>query len=132
MVSNVYTEELLASVSKDEIAIVSCDTTKGMMVWELYRYWSPAGYDRAVHLLERKFYDESHFFRTVPNFLVQFGISYTTDESLQQLALQRIPDDPQHNPPIPFTLGTISYAGTLNILRHHCTFDAIKVFYNAN
>jgi hypothetical protein len=38
--------------------------------------------------------------------------SYTTDETLQNLAQQLIPDDPQHDPPIPFTLGTISYAGT--------------------
>jgi cyclophilin family peptidyl-prolyl cis-trans isomerase len=112
----VYTDEHLALVRRsDEIAIVTCDTTKGTMTWELYRYWSPAGYDRLVHLLEHKFYDNAHFFRTVPNFLVQFGISYSTDSALQQLAQQHIPDDPQHDPLIPFTLGTISYAGKSNI-----------------
>jgi peptidyl-prolyl cis-trans isomerase A (cyclophilin A) len=105
------TEEHTRLIHTDEIAVVTCGTTKGTMVWELYRYWSPAGYDRAVHLLENHFYDQSHFFRTVPHFLVQFGISYSPDASLQQLAQQHIPDDPQHDPPIPFTLGTISYAG---------------------
>jgi cyclophilin family peptidyl-prolyl cis-trans isomerase len=105
-------DEHMALIHTDEIAVVTCGTTKGIMIWELYRYWSPAGYDRAVHLLEHQFYDQSHFFRTVPHFLVQFGISYTTDSSLQHLAQQHIPDDPQHDPPIPFTLGTISYAGT--------------------
>ena len=120
--SKVYADEYMTSVRRnDETAVVTCDTTKGTMIWELYRYWSPAGYDRLVHLLEHQFYDNTHFFRTVPNFLVQFGISYTTDTVLQQLAEQHIPDDPQHDPPIPFTLGTISYAGTLrlNILLHY-------------
>jgi cyclophilin family peptidyl-prolyl cis-trans isomerase len=111
----VYTDEHMALVRRsDEVAVVTCGTTKGTMIWELYRYWSPAGYDRLLHLLEHQFYDNTHFFRTVPNFLVQFGISYTTDTALQQLAQQHIPDDPVHDPPIPFTLGTISYAGTLN------------------
>ncbi len=110
----VYTEEHMALVRhNDEIAVVTCDTTKGTMIWELYRYWSPAGYDRLVHLLENRFFDNTHFFRAVPHFLVQFGISYTTDTALQQLEQQNIPDDPIHDPPIPFTLGTISYAGKL-------------------
>ena len=97
----------------DEFAVVTCGTSKGKMVWELYRYWSPAGYDRLVALMEHHFYDDSHFFRTVPGFLVQFGISYTSDATAQDLAKGHIPDDPQLDPPIPFTLGTISYAGNL-------------------
>ena len=31
--------------------------------------------DRAVELFDRGYYDKSHFFRVIPNFLVQFGIS---------------------------------------------------------
>jgi Cyclophilin type peptidyl-prolyl cis-trans isomerase/CLD len=100
-----------STIHDDEIAVVTCETSKGTMVWELYRYWSPAGYDQLVSLMERRYFDHSHFFRTVPDFLVQFGISYTADKALQSLANQQIPDDPQHEPPIPFTFGTISYAG---------------------
>ena len=94
------------------VARVECGTTAGDIVLELHRAWSPAGYDRAVHLFARGFFDRSHFFRTVPHFLVQFGISYAPhDEALQQMARTAIPDDPPHVPPIQFKEGTISYAG---------------------
>lgn len=102
----------MASSEQDKrVARVECETTAGTIILEMHREWSPAGYDRAVDLFARHFYDHSHFFRTVPNFLVQFGISYTKDESLQRLATTSIPDDPQLDPPIPFGEGTISYAG---------------------
>ncbi len=74
--------------------------------------WSPNGYDKAVDLFERHFYDNSHFFRAVPNFLVQFGISYSKDKELQQFAKTSIQDDPKHDPPIEFHPGIISYAGS--------------------
>lgn len=99
--------------AEDEVARIECGTTAGDIVLELHRQWSPAGYDRAVQLFARHFYDHSHFFRTVPSFLVQFGISYNSSTSLQQLAKTPIPDDPPPEPPIKFTAGTISYAGTL-------------------
>jgi len=78
----------------------------------LVRKWSPLGYDRAVALFQRRFYDHSHFFRTVHGFLVQFGISYTADEDLRHFASHPILDDPQLDPPIPFEEGTVSYAGS--------------------
>ena len=59
-----------------ESAIVNCDTTAGPFAIELHKEWSPIGYDRAVELFERGFYDNSHFFRVVPNFLVQFGMRW--------------------------------------------------------
>lgn len=100
----------------NEVARVSCGTTAGDIVLELKRQWSPHGYDRAVELFERGYYDHSHFFRTVPGFLVQFGISYSNDRELIQLGKSTIPDDPQLQPPIKFEEGTISYAGTVLII----------------
>lgn len=96
----------------EEEALIRCGTTKGDIVMHLYRKWSPHGYDRAVSLYEHGYYDQSHFFRMVPNFLVQFGISYSDDADLKKTARSTIPDDPQMDPPIPFNVGTISYAGT--------------------
>jgi len=48
----------------------------------------------------------------VPRFLVQFGISYTTDLELKRFARGSIPDDPKHDPPINFREGIVSYAGS--------------------
>ena len=77
-----------------------------------HQEWSPHGYDRAVELFQRHFYDGSHFFRVVPKFLVQFGISYSDNKELQAFARRPIPDDPKKvDPPIKFEPGTISYAG---------------------
>jgi cyclophilin family peptidyl-prolyl cis-trans isomerase len=97
----------------EERAIVHCDTTKGPITLEFHRRWSPFGYDRAVTLFERHFYDHTHFFRVVPDFLVQFGITYSNDPELVEMGnAQTIPDDPQLDPAISFDVGTISYAGS--------------------
>ncbi|KAL7576617.1 hypothetical protein ACA910_005555 [Epithemia clementina (nom. ined.)] len=96
---------------KDEQAVIECDTTKGSFQMRFYRAWSPNGYDRAVELYEKGFFDESHFFRAIPGFLVQFGITYSTDPSLRLLMDQNIEDDPPLDPPIEFEEGVVSYAG---------------------
>eukprot|EP00526_Cylindrotheca_closterium_P015361 CAMPEP_0113635552 /NCGR_PEP_ID=MMETSP0017_2-20120614/18535_1 /TAXON_ID=2856 /ORGANISM="Cylindrotheca closterium" /LENGTH=249 /DNA_ID=CAMNT_0000546343 /DNA_START=112 /DNA_END=861 /DNA_ORIENTATION=- /assembly_acc=CAM_ASM_000147 len=77
---------------------------------KLNRIWSPNGYDRAVELFEKKFYDGSHFFRVVKGFLVQFGISYSEDKELKKFAKSTIKDDPPKG--IKFKRGTVSYAGS--------------------
>eukprot|EP00934_Nitzschia_sp_Nitz4_P000697 Nitzschia sp. Nitz4//scaffold206_size41850//20353//21492//NITZ4_007422-RA/size41850-snap-gene-0.4-mRNA-1//1//CDS//3329541565//697//frame0 len=97
-------------VAEDEQAIVRCETTTGVVTMKMTREWSPHGYDKAVSLFERHFYDNSHFFRVVPKFLVQFGISYSKDKELQAFARGTIPDDPSKK--IPFKKGTISFAGS--------------------
>lgn len=94
----------------EEEAFVSCGTTKGPFKAHFIRHWSPHGYDRVVQLFEKGFYDNTHFYRAVPNFLVQFGITY--NEELKPLGNSNIPDDPQLNPPIKFEEGTISFAGS--------------------
>ena len=98
----------------NETAIVHCGTSKGEFTMELHRSWSPIGYDRAVELFGRGFYDESHFYRVIPKFLDQVGISYTTNEDLKRFARTPIPDDPRHDPVIEFQEGTISFAGSGN------------------
>lgn len=99
-------------MSEEEVSLVRCGTSAGPFVMEMHRKWSPHGYDRAVALFERGFYDNTHFFRVVPKFLVQFGITYSTDEELKNFADHQISDDPQLDPPIKFKEGTISYAGS--------------------
>lgn len=97
-------------IHQDEIATVSCGTTAGPMKIEFYKIWSPLGYERVVQLFDVGFYDNTHLFRMVPGFLVQFGITY--NDALRHYGAHTIPDDPQFDPPIPFTAGMLSFAGT--------------------
>lgn len=99
-------------VQYSETAKIVCGTTKGEIELLLRHHWSPHGYDRATELFEKGFYDNTHFFRVVPEFLVQFGISYTEDKELQKFGRSTIKDDPQLEPKIPFEPGTISFAGS--------------------
>ena len=50
------------------------DTTRGPLVIEVHRAWSPYGADRFYELVKSGFYDRCKFFR-VAGFVVQFGIN---------------------------------------------------------
>lgn len=58
-----------------EVFRVRFETTRGPFVVEARRSWSPAGADRLYYLVRNRFYDEARFFRVVPRFMVQFGLS---------------------------------------------------------
>ena len=55
------------------------ETTAGDFVVEVQREWCPNGADRFYQLVNSKLYDECKFFRVVPGFMVQFGISGNPD-----------------------------------------------------
>src|SRR6266566_4735598 len=50
-------------------------TTRGDFVVTVNRGWAPIGADRFYNLVKHHFYDNASFFRVVPAFIVQFGIS---------------------------------------------------------
>jgi peptidyl-prolyl cis-trans isomerase A (cyclophilin A) len=50
-------------------------TTHGDFTVEVHRAWSPIGADRFYNLVKNKFFTDAAFFRYVPNFVVQFGLS---------------------------------------------------------
>jgi peptidyl-prolyl cis-trans isomerase A (cyclophilin A) len=50
-------------------------TTKGPFVVEVHRAWAPLGADRIYNLVKNGFYTDASFFRVLPGFVVQFGIS---------------------------------------------------------
>jgi peptidyl-prolyl cis-trans isomerase A (cyclophilin A) len=67
-------------------------TTKGTFQIETHRTWAPKGADRFYNLVKSGFYDGVIFFRVVPRFVVQFGISpYPSVSTAWQNAT--IPDD---------------------------------------
>jgi len=54
---------------------VKFTTTRGDFVVTVNRAWAPIGADRFYNLVKHHFYDSASFFRVVPGFVVQFGIS---------------------------------------------------------
>ncbi|MDX6486373.1 MAG: hypothetical protein QOF43_1526 [Gaiellaceae bacterium] len=85
---------------------VTFHTSKGDFVVSAHRAWAPEGADRFYNLAKSHFFDGEKFFRVVPRFVVQFGISPfpTVSEAWRGAT---IPDDivKMHN-----TRGAVSYA----------------------
>lgn len=54
---------------------VKFETSKGDVVMEVNRAWSPNGAARFYDAVKAGFYDECRFFRVVPGFVVQWGIN---------------------------------------------------------
>jgi len=76
-----YAKELVAAAKSKEKAPetykVKFDTTRGVFTVSVTRAWAPLGADRFYSLVKHHFYDNAAFFRVVPQFVVQFGISPT-------------------------------------------------------
>lgn len=54
---------------------VKFTTTRGDFVATVNRAWAPIGADRFYNLVKHHFYDNASFFRVIPGFVVQFGLS---------------------------------------------------------
>jgi len=75
-----------------QLFTVTFKTTKGTFQIEAHRTWASKGADRFYNLVKSGFYDGVIFFRVVPRFVVQFGISpYPSVSTAWQNA--RITDD---------------------------------------
>lgn len=87
---------------------VRLETSKGPIVIEAHRDWSPNGVDRFFQLVESGYYDDVRFFRVVPGFVVQFGMHGNPQTNAQWTGRQLM-DDPvkQSN-----RRGTVTFAQT--------------------
>jgi len=54
-------------------------TTKGDFIIQVTRAWAPQGADRFYNLVRGGFFKDAAFFRTIPNFMTQFGIPARPD-----------------------------------------------------
>jgi peptidyl-prolyl cis-trans isomerase A (cyclophilin A) len=72
---------------------VRFETTKGDFTVKVRPEWAPQGAKRFRELVESGFYDGARFFRVVPGFMVQFGISGDPKVS-EEWREKTIPDDP--------------------------------------
>ena len=82
------------------------ETSAGAFTVQVTRAWAPVGADRFYNLVKGGFFDGTRFFRVLPGFVVQFGLSGDPAVSARW-HVASIPDDPveQHN-----TRGTITFA----------------------
>ena len=71
---------------------VKFETTKGPFTVEVHPEWAPIGAKRFRELVEDRFFDNSAFFRVVPNFVIQFGLAADPAKTKKWEGL--IDDDP--------------------------------------
>jgi len=85
---------------------VRMETTKGEIVIEIHREWSPRGADRFYNLVHDGYYDDSRFYRVIQGKWAQFGINGDPKIS-NAWRVRAFPDDPpgQSN-----RRGTIAFA----------------------
>lgn len=81
-------------------------TTKGDFLLRVTRAWAPNGADRFYNLVRNGFYNNCSFFRAVPEFVVQFGLSAYPKVSAAWMQAT-IPDDPVKHKN---TRGTVTFA----------------------
>jgi len=82
------------------------EMSKGSFVVEVYRAWAPLGADRFYNLVRAGFFDDSRFFRVVPDFIAQFGIP--GDPAITRIWQDRtFPDDPPRENNV---RGTLAFA----------------------
>ncbi len=72
---------------------VKFSTTKGDFTVAVTRAWAPLGADRFYNLVRAGFYTDAAFFRVIPGFMAQFGLSARPEVS-QVWQSARFPDDP--------------------------------------
>jgi peptidyl-prolyl cis-trans isomerase A (cyclophilin A) len=88
---------LLSPETVNEIApstfLVRFRTTTGEFTVRVERSWAPFGADRFYNLVRADFFKDCSFFRVLPNFIAQFGISAQPDVS-RLWADAKIVDDP--------------------------------------
>jgi cyclophilin family peptidyl-prolyl cis-trans isomerase len=85
---------------------VRLTTTKGEIVIEVHREWSPHGAGRFYNLVRAGYYDDSRFYRVIQGRWAQFGINGDPKISNAWRA-RTIPDDPRIESN---TRGTVAFA----------------------
>lgn len=88
---------------------VKLTTSKGDVVVEITRAWAPLGADRFYSLVRSGFFTGAPFFRVMPGFMAQFGIS-PAPATNKTWEARRLMDDPK--PYQSNKRGTLTFATT--------------------
>ncbi len=68
------------------------ETSAGDFAIEVVRAWAPVGADRFYNLVRHGYYDDARFHRTVPDFIVQWGLAGDPEITAAWIG-ETIPDD---------------------------------------
>jgi|GEM_PF-1446651 len=99
---------LTAAAQAPAVYTAACRTTGGNFTLTIHRDWAPRAADRFYELLSAHYYAGNAFYRVVPGFVVQWGLSPTPALS-QAWRKRTIPDDPVTHSN---RAGTISFAAS--------------------
>lgn len=78
-----------------EIFRVKFETSQGDIVVEARRDWAPHGVDRFYELVRMRYFDESRFYRVLPEFIAQFGLHRDFDVHAKWRNLLIVDDPPK-------------------------------------
>lgn len=92
----------------DKVTQVVVETTKGEFVIDVHSAWSPQGAARFLELVKNGYYNDNAFFRVIPNFMVQTGIS-GDPATAKAWDHKTIKDDPSY-PGVSNTRGLVTFA----------------------
>jgi peptidyl-prolyl cis-trans isomerase A (cyclophilin A) len=101
---------------------VTFETSRGSFVVQVNRAWAPNGADRFHQLVEQHFFDQTRFFRVVPGFVAQFGLSANPKDNAAWDA-KPIPDDSVRNSNLH---GVLTFASMGPGTRTHQLFINLK------
>ena len=113
--------EVVAGPAPDSFRVAMA-TSKGDLVVEVYKAWSPHGADRFYQLVSERFFDDQRFFRVLPQYIAQFGAN-DDPEWNKRADKVKIPDDP---PRESNRRGTLSFASDAPNTRSHQLFFNLK------
>jgi len=82
----------LATAQAPEEFTVKVVTTKGTVLVDVVRSWSPHGADRFFNLVQAGYFDGNYFFRTIAGFMSQVGL-HGDPAVTEAWGMESIPDD---------------------------------------
>ncbi|MBN2080996.1 peptidylprolyl isomerase [bacterium] len=86
-------EAVTEDTKAGSVTTVVFETTKGNMVIEVHEEWSPIGAPHFLELVRDGYYDNTPFFRVIPGFVAQFGLSADPELS-RKWGEEKIKDEP--------------------------------------
>lgn len=109
------------TVKSPDIFVTRFETSKGNFDIQINRVSSPKAADRFYQLVKNHFFDTTLFYRVVPDFVAQFGISDSTKTAQWQKT--KIPDEEVRQSNIK---GALSFARAGKETRHDHLYINLK------